>query len=52
MHTKPSYGLTKLAERGVGVSVPMALAGHSNTATAQRYIDSHLAMLKADVELV
>ena len=41
-----------LAERGVGVRVLMALAGHSNMATTQRYIDLRPAMLKAAVELV
>ena len=45
-------GLTNLAERGVGVRVLMALAGHSNMATTQRYIDLRPAMLKAAVELV
>jgi integrase/recombinase XerD len=44
--------LTNLAERGVGVRVLMALAGHSNMATTQRYIDLRPAMLKAAVELV
>ena len=36
----------------VGVLVLMALAGHSNMATTQRYIDLRPAMLKAAVELV
>ena len=45
-------GLTNLAERGVGVRALMALAGHSNMATTQRYIDLRPAMLKAAVELV
>jgi integrase/recombinase XerD len=44
--------LTNLAERAVGVRVLMALAGHSNMATTQRYIDLRPAMLKAAVELV
>lgn len=39
-------------ERGVGVRVLMALAGHSSMATTQRYIDLRPAMLKAAVELV
>jgi integrase/recombinase XerD len=43
--------LTNLAERGVGVRVLMVLAGCSNMATTQRYIDLHPAMLKAAVEL-
>jgi len=34
------------------VRVLMALAGHSNMATTQRYIDLHQAVIKAAVELV
>jgi len=45
-------GLTNLAERGVGVRTLMALAGHSNMATTQRYIDLRPAVIKAAVELV
>jgi integrase/recombinase XerD len=51
-HSGRRTGLTNLAERGVGVRVLMALAGHSNMATTQRYIDLRPAMLKAAVELV
>jgi integrase/recombinase XerD len=51
-HSGRRTGLTNLAERGVGVRVLMALAGHSNMATTQRYIDVRPAMLKAAVELV
>ena len=51
-HSGRRTGLTNLAERGVGVRVLMALAGHSNMATTQRYIDIRPAMLKAAVELV
>ena len=51
-HSGRRPGLTNLAERGVGVRVLMALAGHSNMATTQRYIDLRPAMLKAAVELV
>lgn len=40
------------SDRGVGVRTLMALAGHSNMATTQRYIDLRPAMLKAAVELV
>jgi len=35
-HSVRRTGLTNLAERGVGVRVLMALAGHSNMATTQR----------------
>jgi len=45
-------GLTNLAERGVGVRTLMALTGHSNMATTQRYIDLRPAVIKAAVELV
>ena len=51
-HSGRRTGLTNLAERGVGVRVLMALAGHSNMATTQRYIDLRPAMLKAAVELI
>ena len=51
-HSGRRTGLTSLAERGDGVLVPMALAGHSNMATTQRYIDLRPAMLSAAVELV
>ena len=51
-HSGIRTGLTNLAERGVGVRVLMALAGHSNMATTQCYIDLRPAMLKAAVELV
>jgi hypothetical protein len=51
-HSGRRTGLTNLAERGVGVRTLMALAGHSNMATTQRYIDLRPAMLKAAVELV
>ena len=51
-HTDERRGFTNSAERGIGVRVLMALAGHSNMATAQRYIDLHPAILKAAIELV
>jgi integrase/recombinase XerD len=42
-------GLKNLVERGVEVRVLMALAGSSNMATTQHYIDLRPAMLKAAV---
>lgn len=51
-HSGRRTGLTNLADKGVGVRVLMELAGHSNMATTQRYIDVRPAMLKAAVELV
>ena len=50
--TSHSGRRTGLSKRGVGVHVLKALAGHSNMATTQRYIDLRPAMLKAAVELV
>lgn len=44
--------ITNLASKGVGVRVLMALAGHRNIATTQRYIDVNDAMQRAAVELV
>ena len=44
--------LTNLAERGVSVRVMMALAGHRNMATTQRYIDLRPGVLRNAVELV
>lgn len=44
--------ITNLANKGVGVRVLMALAGHKNLSTVQKYIDCNSAMLKSAVELV
>jgi integrase/recombinase XerD len=44
--------LTNLAEKGVSVRIMMALAGHSNMATTQRYIDLRPGVLRNAVELV
>ena len=44
--------LTNLAEKGVSVRVMMALAGHRNMATTQRYIDLRPGVLRNAVELV
>ncbi len=49
-HSGRRAGLTNLAERGVGVRVLIALAGHSNMATTQRYIDLRPAIFKAAVK--
>ena len=51
-HSGRRTGLTNLAERGVGVRVLMALAGHSNMATTQRYIDLRPSVVRAAAELV
>lgn len=44
--------LTNLAEKGVNTRVMMALAGHRNMATTQRYIDLRPGVLRNAVELV
>lgn len=44
--------LTNLAEKGVSVRVMMALAGHANMSTTQRYIDLRPGVLRNAVELV
>jgi len=41
-----------LADKGVSVRVLMALAGHSQIATTQRYIDLRPSVVRAAVELV
>lgn len=45
-------GLTNLSERGVGVRTLMAIAGHANMSTIQRYIDMRPRVIRAAVELV
>ena len=44
--------ITNLANKGVGVRVLMALAGHRNIATTQVYIDVNDAMQRSAVELI
>jgi integrase/recombinase XerD len=44
--------ITKLADKGVGVRVLMALAGHKSIATTQRYIELNPTVMKAAVELL
>jgi integrase/recombinase XerD len=44
--------ITTLANKGVGVRVLMALAGHRHMSTTQRYIDLNDEMLKIAVNLV
>lgn len=44
--------ITSLANKGVGVRVLMALAGHRNMSTTQRYIDINDEMLRVAVDLV
>lgn len=44
--------LTNLSEKGVSARVMMALAGHKNMATTQRYIDLRPGVLRNAVELV
>jgi integrase/recombinase XerD len=51
-HSGRRSGLTTLADKGVSVRVLMALAGHSQIATTQRYIDLRFSVVRAAVELV
>lgn len=44
--------ITKLADKGVGVRVLMALAGHKSIATTQRYIELNPTVMKAAIELI
>jgi integrase/recombinase XerD len=44
--------ITKLADKGVGVRVLMALAGHKSIATTQRYIELNPTVMKAALELI
>jgi integrase/recombinase XerD len=44
--------ITKLANKGVGVRVLMALAGHRNIGTTQRYIDLNDEMQRSAVNLI
>jgi integrase/recombinase XerD len=44
--------ITKLADKGVGVRVLMALAGHRNITTTQAYIDVNDDMKRSAVELI
>ena len=44
--------ITSLANKGVNVRVLMALAGHSNLSTTQRYIELNPAMMRSAVELM
>lgn len=44
--------ITTLANKGVGVRVLMALAGHRNMSTTQRYIDLNDEMMKTAVNLL
>ncbi len=51
-HSGRRSGLTTLADKGVSVRVLMALTGHSQIATTQRYIDLRPSVVGAAVELV
>ena len=44
--------ITKLADKGVGVRVLMALAGHRQIQTTLRYIELNPTVMKAAVELI
>ena len=44
--------ITRLANKGIGVRLLAALAGHSHISTTQRYIDVNVEQLKEAVELI
>ena len=44
--------ISSLATQGISVRVLMALAGHANIATTQRYIELNPAMMRTAVELM
>jgi len=44
--------ITTLANKGVGVRVLMALAGHNNMSTTQKYIDLNQEMMRSAANLV
>ena len=44
--------ITALASKGANVRVLMALAGHRNLSTTQRYIDLNPAMMRTTVEMI
>ncbi len=51
-HTGRRWFITQLAHAGVSPKVIMALAGHKNLTTTQRYIDVRDDMMRAAVELL
>lgn len=51
-HSGRRFFITKMSEAGVSARAIMALAGHKNLATTQRYIDVNDSMLRKAVELV
>ena len=44
--------ISTLANKGVHVRVLMALAGHSNLSTTQRYIELNPSMMRSAVEMM
>ena len=51
-HSGRRSRLTKSADKGVRLRVLMALAGHRQIATTQRYIDLRLSVVGAAVQIV
>ena len=49
---QPESIITRLANKGVGVRLLAALAGHSHISTTQRYIDVNSEQLSEAVELL
>ena len=51
-HSGRGTYITRLANKGVGVRLLAALAGHSHISTTQRYIDVNSEQLSEAVELL
>ena len=51
-HSGRRTGLTNLAERGVGVRVLMALAGHAHMSSTQKYLDLRPSVVRSAIELL
>ena len=51
-HSGRRFFISKLADKGVGVRVLMALAGHKSVQTTLRYIELNPTVMKAAVELI
>lgn len=51
-HSGRRFFITSLADKGVAMHILMALAGHKNLSTTQRYISLNPNMMRAAVELI
>lgn len=51
-HSGRRFFLSSLADKGVAVHILMALAGHKNLSTTQRYLSLNPNLMRAAVELI